>query len=282
MRLGNLSRTKSKPDCPNGPPTLMNKNPARCRRPDATVYNLARAAGTRLPDFRGLGAAIIAIVTTDTESIRQALEDAGVTGSHDFGRFVNDIDHFAPSTFDERAAMPVLISLLPVLSDVASVNATARHLGRPWARPAAFDPLYHAFLYWAPQNENLGWTIGDSLITTSTIKNLGTLLALSLDSQFGRSRQMIVNSLWRFKKDSRVADALITLIEDRDVSLQAMSALRRAVGNGEAIAHLIRVRDTSTDQIVRKQAQKSIVKCDAALAKAQRGHEHRGLGPVGS
>lgn len=219
-------------------------------------------------------------MTTDTDRIHLALEDAGVAGSKDFGHFVNDHEHFAPSTFDERAAMPVLIALLPSLSDALAVNATARHLGRSWARPVAFDALYEAFMLWAPRNETLGWTIGDSLVTTATIKDLGVLLTLSLDKRFGISRQMIVYSLWRFKKDTRVEDALIRLFEDRDVSLQAMSALRRAIGNGEAVRHLIRVRDTSTDQTVRKQAQKSITKCEAALAKAMRGHEHHGFGSI--
>jgi hypothetical protein len=209
------------------------------------------------------------------------LQDAGVVGAQDFGRFVNDNVHFAPSQFDERTAMPVLISLLPSLSDVSAVGATARHLGRPWARPAAFGPLYEAFLVWAPQNETLGWTIGDSLAITATIKDLEALLVLALDRRYGTSRQMIVYSLWRFKKDSRVTDALIQLIGDRDVSLQAMTALRRSVGNGEAVRHLIRVRDSSTDQTVRKQAQRAIAKCEAALVKAARGHEHHGLGPAG-
>jgi hypothetical protein len=217
-------------------------------------------------------------MSDDTDRIRRSLEAAGVAGSSDFGHFVNDTRYRSPSSFDERAAMPVLVALLPTLSDVSAVEATTVHLGRSWARPTAFEPLHDAFLVWAPQNQLLGWTIGDALASTATIKQLDTLLELSFDESLGTSRQMIVDSLWRFKKDSRVEDALLRLVMDRDVSLHAMSALRRSVGNSEAIKHLMLLRDASNDQGIRKQAQKAIDKSEAALAKSNRGHAHHGLG----
>jgi hypothetical protein len=56
----------------------------------------------------------------------------------DFGRFVNNTTYFRPSAFDERAAMPTLLRLLPTLTDRALVGTVAAHLRRPWARPTAF------------------------------------------------------------------------------------------------------------------------------------------------
>jgi len=68
-------------------------------------------------------------VRTDLERIRSALTAEGVSGVEDFGHFVNDTRHLSPSTFDERAAMPTLLALLPTLTDRKAVEATARHFG---------------------------------------------------------------------------------------------------------------------------------------------------------
>ena len=85
----------------------------------------------------------------DTTRVRQALSNAGVEGVEDFSRFVNNTDYFAPSKFDERAAMPVLLALLPSLTEHKVVEAVAGHLRRPWARPSGFQPLLMAYRSWA-------------------------------------------------------------------------------------------------------------------------------------
>jgi hypothetical protein len=59
--------------------------------------------------------------------------------------------------------MPVLLGLLPILTDPTLVRAVAAHLRRPWARPTAFGPLVDAFQRWAPQGGDAGWQLGDEL-----------------------------------------------------------------------------------------------------------------------
>ena len=55
-------------------------------------------------------------VTDDAwNATRKALALAGVAGTGDFGRFVSNTEFFGPSLFDERAAMPVLLEILPTL-----------------------------------------------------------------------------------------------------------------------------------------------------------------------
>ena len=44
--------------------------------------------------------------------------------------------------------MPVLLRLLPTLTDPLAVAAVAGHLRRPWARPVAFAALLEAFETW--------------------------------------------------------------------------------------------------------------------------------------
>jgi hypothetical protein len=73
---------------------------------------------------------------TDPGQIRSApTADEVPRGWRIFGHFVNDTTHLKPSTFDDFAAMPTLLALLPTLTDRNAVQATARHLGRSWAKP---------------------------------------------------------------------------------------------------------------------------------------------------
>jgi hypothetical protein len=197
------------------------------------------------------------------------LRAEGVTGVEDLDRFVNNTKHLAPSRFDSRAAMPVLLRLLPTLTDRKAVEATARHLHGAWARPSAFDALEEAFRTWAPHDALVAWTIGDSLALAATFDDLDVLLDFAENRQYGQARQMIVYSLWRFGKDLRVVDAIRRLTEDPDVCLHAMTALRRAVGNEAAMLQLCRVRDEHPDQNVRKQAARAVKNAQRSLVRHQ-------------
>ena len=204
----------------------------------------------------------------DWQRIQDALRAAGVEGVEDFGRFVNDTHHFEPSQFDERAAMPVLLSVLPTLEDPRAVDAVAMHLRRPWARPTAFEPLHTAFLRWAPEHATAaGWHLGDALGTTATAEHVPVLLALAEDTTFGASRQMIVFQLARFKARPEVCAAVERLVNDPDVALHAMSALRKCLGNEAALPVLQVVEASHPDPRVRKQAAQAIKKATKASAR---------------
>lgn len=172
---------------------------------------------------------------------RNELVLAGVEGAEDLGRFVNDVRYLRPSVFDERAAMPILLELLPTLTDRTLVRAIAAHLRRPWARPTAFGPLVDAFRRWAPQGGDVGWQLGDALVSAAEPHDLVVLLDLISDARYGTGRQMIVASLWRFRKSPLVEPALVALITDPAVALHAMSALRRSIGAGAALPYLRQV-----------------------------------------
>jgi len=203
-------------------------------------------------------------VSTDLERVCSALASEGVAGVDDFGHFVNDTTYLLPSGFDEKAAMPTLVALLPTLTDRTVVEATARHLGRPWARPGAFPTLLAAFREWAPRDWTTGWAIGDSLVSTATPADLDSLLDVATNEAYGKARQMIVQSLWRYRKDERVAAVLGDLAEQPDVCLHAMSALRRAIGNDAAIPLLLRLSGSSPEETVRQQAASQLKKARRA------------------
>jgi hypothetical protein len=168
---------------------------------------------------------------SETDRVRSALKERDVLGADDFGTFVNNTTYFAPSRFDQQAAMPVLIEMLPTLNDEPVVATVARHLRGPWARPAAYRSLLKAFQRWAEEapDSDAGWALGEALAAAATTPDLPEILTLAQDSRYGQSRQMIVLALYRFKTDDTTA-ALIRLIRDPEVALHAMSALRRVIG----------------------------------------------------
>lgn len=199
--------------------------------------------------------------------LRARLTAAGVSGAEDLGRFVSNPEILGETRLDERAAMPVLVEALPSLTDRALVGAVAGHLRRPWARPAAFDALLASFEEWAERDPlATGWHLGDALGTAATAVQVETLLRLSRSNQYRTARQMVVHSLGRFKKALDVPETLVDLIEDPDVALHAMQALRRVIGAQQALPHLERVerehRGTQVgDQAAReaKKARKSLL-----------------------
>lgn len=62
---------------------------------------------------------------------RQLLAERGVTGADDLGRFVSNTEFFRPSRLDERAAMPVLLELLPTVTDPGLARAIDRSPAAP-------------------------------------------------------------------------------------------------------------------------------------------------------
>lgn len=205
--------------------------------------------------------------SSEWQRIKAECAAAGVAGSDDFGKFVSDTRFLDPSAFDERAAMPTLLRLLPTVTEAQVACTIASHLRRPWARPDAFDALHDAFHQWAASAPSDGWGIGDSLANAANAARVDELLKIATDSRFGRTRQMIVSSLWRFKKDPRVRPALVPLLNDADVALHAASALRRVVGNAGALPILAAALDMSTDSSVAEQLAREIKKAQKAVQR---------------
>ncbi|WP_369046423.1 hypothetical protein [Sinomonas sp. P10A9] len=197
---------------------------------------------------------------SEWEALRRDLERAGVSGADELGRFVSNVEFFGDSAFDERAAMPVLLTALPRLTEPRLVSAVAGHLRRPWARPQAFDPLLAAFRHWAQKDATTAWHLGDALGSAATMDRLPSLVDLCLNRAYGTARQMPVAALGRFKKSSDVRPALLELIHDGDVGLHAMSALRRVVGAADALPYIEEVKHTDAGSRLGDQAAREIRK----------------------
>jgi hypothetical protein len=201
------------------------------------------------------------------EQLRERLALAGVGGTEHLGRFVSNPEFFDESRFDERAAMPVLVEALPSLTDSRLVGAVAGHLRRPWARPAAFDALLAAFEKWAPRDDSAtGWHLGGALGTAATAAQVGTLVRIGQERKYGQARQMVVHALGRFRKAPEVQQALLGLVEDPEVALHAMQALRRVLGAEEALPHFERVEREHRGTLVGEQADREAKKARKSLS----------------
>lgn len=109
------------------------------------------------------------VVLGDRQRIINELIDAGVSGVDEFGRFVNNTKYFDPSQFDEVAAAPVLLRLLPELMDPKVVATVGRHLKRAEVRKieGAFEAIVRAYTAWAHAPGEVGWVLGDTLSTVA-------------------------------------------------------------------------------------------------------------------
>lgn len=206
------------------------------------------------------------MTSKEWESLRNELASAGIAGAGDLGRFVSNVEFFRASSFDERGAMPALITALPYVSDPALVEAIAGHLRRPWARPAAFEVLLEAFRRWAPTDSVVGWHVGDALGSAATIDRLDDLMDLCADTRYGSARQMPVAALSRFKRSPLVAPLLLQLIRDPDVALHAMTALRRVLGSADALPHIEAVEREQSGTTLGEQATRPAKKIRRLLA----------------
>jgi hypothetical protein len=189
-----------------------------------------------------------------------------------FGRFVNDTTHFAPSAFDVEASWPVLLEWFPRLNQPGLVETAAFYLGRPEPRVLAFPVLEAGFRHWASRDAVPGWTIGASLAATATIAQLPQLLDLVTDERFGKDRQMIVHTLWRYRKSELVAPILIDLIHDPDVSLHGTSALRQTLGNAPAVPYLEHVAAATKGTPLGETAARAIKAARKSLTAATAKH----------
>lgn len=203
--------------------------------------------------------------------VRRALDDAGLP-SEDFGRFTSGRhpDVIRPSVFGFRAAVPVLLDVLPRLTRPVVKEAVVRSLSTAHARPVAASALLDEFRRTSDgQNPALKWAIGNALSTVTTIQHVDALLELALDRSHGAGRQMVVDRLARFSKDDRIVQALMSLLADEDVALHAMAGLRRRLGPAAALEH-IRPLTSHPSERVRRAAAQQVRRAEKSLEAGQR------------
>ena len=189
--------------------------------------------------------------------VRAKLRDEGLD-DEDFGLF-------APfSRFDDAAAVPVLMELLPQVKDRGLKETIVRHLTDKAAKPVAAPLLLDEFRKTPKEDSSLKWALGSALSSVCTSEHIPTLIQLATDKTHGMGRQEIVTRLGNGPKTEQIAQALIDLLGDEDVTLHAISALRRQLGNEAARPHVEEFLDHPSDR-VKRQAKQQLKRIDKAL-----------------
>ncbi len=156
----------------------------------------------------------------EDRTLIHALQQAGV--------YIDSIYDLVKQKGNYARAMPLLVKLLPTVSDAMVKQGIVRALGQKDAIGLAEEALIHEFLAVPPDllgGESLKWAIGNTLEIIASDKYAEQLISLASDKQHGTSRQMLVVGLGKLKKSPQVVDALILLLDDEDVSGHAVIAL---------------------------------------------------------
>ncbi len=207
----------------------------------------------------------------DWDRVRDALV-AERLPAEDFGRFTSGHhpEVIPPEHFDYEGSVPVLLAVLPDLSDPEVIEATVRSLSTRYAKPAAAPALIKLFRETPAEEATLKWAIGNALSTVCDRSHTEPLAEFAKNEGHGRARQMIVLRLGYFREDPGVTELLLSLLDDPEVALHAMSALRTQIGAEEARRHIAPLVEAESPQIAQA-ATRELRKIDRQLAAAQRG-----------
>jgi hypothetical protein len=172
----------------------------------------------------------------DADLVKAALAAAGID-TRDFGRFVNRPVPavIEPVNFDSARALPILIDWLPRTSEEKARQAIVRHLAIKTADGLAGDVLLEEFR--RPGSVNHRWVVADALAFACHKRHFPAITDLAADHSHATSRQPLVAMMWRVKTPS-ADQILLDGITDPDITLAAMSALRRRLGNAAARQHI--------------------------------------------
>lgn len=184
----------------------------------------------------------------DDLKISNALLEVGVE--------VSDIYDLVNTRKPYPAAIPVLVHLLDEsYTNPKIVEGIVRSLTVKEARGIANKRLLKLYFDTPKTEIALRWAIGNALATITTTEDKDEILSIVADPTNGISRQMFVYSLGKIKSID-VENALIELLDDLQISLHAISALRR-LRVARALPAVEKLR-SSSNSAVRKAARSFI------------------------
>ena len=186
------------------------------------------------------------------------------------GLKVNSIFDLVTSRSSYKEAIPVLIELLPTISDnwikegVVRALTVKEAVGEDVSR--AMIREFEAISPSAPPSEQaLKWAIANTLSVVARDSVFEKVAALARDKQHGKAREMLAVALGNMK-DLRAIDVLVVLLNDDEVAGHALIALGKlkAVKAKPAIKRFL----DHPKPWVRKEAERALKKIEKAkLAK---------------
>lgn len=196
-------------------------------------------------------------MTPELERTR-AIEDGLVVEElRSAGVFVDSVFDLVNDRGSHPKAVEALLRVLPRISDSWIKQGVVRALTDPAARGVAARPLVDEFRTACNfGEESLAWAIGNALVTVADDSVLEDLLELARNVRCGRGRQTIALALARFKRDPRVTQTLLTLLDDDQTAAHALVVLRKI----KAAETIDRVRGLTAhkNRLIRREAERTL------------------------
>jgi HEAT repeat protein len=171
---------------------------------------------------------------------------------------VDSIYDLVNTSASYQAAVPILIGLLETekIENERLREGIVRSLAVKEARGLAGPVLIREFFKTPREKMSPRWAIGSSIEVVITENEISDVLRIVRDKQNGYSRQMFVLALGKFKSNATIEDTLIALLQDDDVALHAIKALRK-LRSKKAIPEIKKLYNHS-NKVVRQLAEESV------------------------
>ena len=163
----------------------------------------------------------------------ESIEDALVVRAlREVGENVTSVYDLVNTKRSYKAAIPVLIDLLPKINDPLVKEGIVRALAVKEAvsDDKAIGRLIEEFRKIAPEDRSaqmLKWAIGNTLSVIARDAQYEQIAALIREEGHGKAMEMIVLALGHMKKQSGAVDVLIDLLNDESLAGHAAMALRK-------------------------------------------------------
>lgn len=170
---------------------------------------------------------------------------------------VNDVYDLVNSSARYDEAVPTLMEWLPKATGLNEQEGIARALTVPWASEAV-PVLVESFEDAHAKGGELSWVYGNAIGVAWKPEHLDGILDIVEDRRFGSARAMIIYGLAK-RKNARVADAVVGLLDDDSVRKQVLHYLLRRP-DPRAANWLKDLAEGHADPIVASQAERALAK----------------------
>lgn len=138
------------------------------------------------------------------------------------GYEIQTIDDLMKISKENADLIPIMLDHLASVSDEIDKMFLVRCLGVKGFSQVT-KPIIQEF--YQATNDGYRWAIGNTLSIIADRSCSHEMVEIAKNREFGSSRQMIVDGLWKFD-DPEIKDVLVSLLDDETVVGHAISGLR--------------------------------------------------------
>ena len=185
----------------------------------------------------------------DANRVQEELRKVGIQ--------IDDIFDLVNTKEPYSKAVPVLLSLLSEVSHDGVKEGIIRALAVKEAKGVAGKALIKEYKKTPKDKSLLLWAIGNTMEVVISENDIDDVLEIVTDKENGMSRQMFTVALGKVKSD-KVEQALISLLDDDEISPHVLDALGRL--KSQKAKPKISELTNHQKPLIRKEARKALKK----------------------